>query len=304
MIRMKKEIKVSIPLEKMNIKEYLEENCSFSARKVKSLLKNKSIMINGKTAYWDNHVKNGDMLEIDLSEAGRDSTIPEELPLDIIYEDEFFLAVNKPAGMLVHPTQNHPKGTLGNGIKHYFVSKGMDIPVRFANRIDMDTSGLVVIAKSGEAHSALAEQFDSEDCEKYYMAVAEGLMPDQKGIIDRPIGIDPENTIRRAVREDGQRSITEYEVVEQFTEAVLLRLKLVTGRTHQIRVHLSSLGHPLLGDALYGGKLELIARQALHARELIFTHPFEKRTVRLEAPLPDDMKELIAKLKSTGAVNS
>jgi 23S rRNA pseudouridine1911/1915/1917 synthase len=300
-IHMKKEIKVNILSEKMNIKEFLEKDCSFSSRKVKALLKSKCILINGKTAYWDNTVKNGDLLIIDLVETGRDSTIPEELPIEIIYEDEFFLAVNKPAGMLVHPTQNHPSGTLANGLKHYFLSHGMDIPIRLANRIDMGTSGLVVAAKSGDAHSALARQLDKDDSEKYYLAVAEGTIAPDKGVIDKPIGIDPDNPIRRAVRSDGQSSVTQYEVVEQLEEAALLRLKLVTGRTHQIRVHLSSLGHPLLGDKLYGGGDELIARQALHAYELIFTHPFEKKLVKLHAPMPADMEKLIGKLRSMGA---
>lgn len=294
---MKKEITVNIASDKVNIKDFLEKNCSFSSRKIKALLKNKSILINGKAAFWDNAVRNGDMLLIDLSETGRDSTIPEKLTIDIIYEDEFFLAVNKPAGMLVHPTVNHPKGTLANGIKHYLIDEGLDIPVRFANRIDMDTSGLVVIAKSGEAHSALAKQFDKDDCEKYYLAVAEGSFEPNYGTIDKPIGIDPENPIRRAVREDGQRSITEYEVLEQFPSAAFLRLKLITGRTHQIRVHLSSMGHPLLGDKLYDGDNELIAHQALHAYELVFNHPFEQRILKLQASIPKDLNELISKLK-------
>lgn len=295
---MKKEIKADIATGKMNIKEFLEKESSFSSRRIKALLKSKSILINGKKAFGDNFVKNGDMLTIDLSETGRDSTIPEELPIDIIYEDEFFLAVNKPAGMLVHPTQNHPGGTLANGIKHYFISKGFDIPIRFANRIDMDTSGLVVVAKSGEAHSALARQFELDSCEKYYIAVAEGAVEPSKDTIKKPIGIDPENPIRRAVRADGQSCITEYEVLEQFTSAALIRLKLITGRTHQIRVHLSSLGNPLLGDKLYGGSTGFIARQALHAYELIFTHPFEQRIIKLQAPMPKDLNDIISKLKS------
>ncbi len=293
---MKKELKVKIEAEKLNIKDYLELECSFSSRKIKALLKNKRVLINDKVAYWDNSVKNEDILTIDLSETGKDSTIPEDIPIEVIYEDEYFLAVNKSAGMLVHPTDNHPKATLANGIKYYFINKGFDIPIRFANRIDMDTSGIVVVAKSGEAHAKFSKQFGEEGCEKYYMALAEGTFEVKAGSIEKPIGIDEENPIRRAVREDGQRSITQYEVLEQYDLAALLRLKLITGRTHQIRVHLSSLRHPLLGDKLYGGKDELIARQALHACEMIFSHPFSKGIIRLEAPLPDDMKKLISKL--------
>lgn len=295
---MKKEIKINIGVEKLNIKDYLEQQHSFSSRKIKTLLKNKKVLINGKTAYWDNYVKNDDILTIDLSEAGKDSTIPEAMPIEVIYEDEYYLAINKSAGILVHPTEKHPNGTLANGIKHYFINKGLDIPIRFVNRIDMDTSGIVVVAKSGEAHARLSEQLDQAGGEKYYIALAEGIFEAKNGSIDKPIGIDEENPIRRAVREDGQRSITQYEILEQYALAALLRLKLMTGRTHQIRVHLSSLGHPLLGDKLYGGKEELIARQALHACEMVFTHPFREEIVRLEAPLPDDMKKLISKLRN------
>lgn len=294
---MKKIIEVEDTAEKVNIKEYLENTCSYSSRKIKSLLKNKSILINDKTAYWDNTVKKGDVLVIDLTETGRDSTIPEEMNIAVVYEDEYFLAVNKPAGIIVHPTPNHPTGTLANGIKHYLMRKNIDIPIRFANRIDMDTSGLVVVAKSGEAHAALSAQLDEDGSRKYYLAVAEGEISPVSGTIDKSIGIDKENPIRRAISEDGQRSITEYEVIEQYKEAALLRLKLITGRTHQIRVHLSSIGHPLLGDRLYEGSTELIERQALHAYELIFTHPFTEEIIELQASLPEDISALIDRLK-------
>ncbi|MDF2520509.1 MAG: pseudouridylate synthase [Clostridia bacterium] len=296
---MKKIIEVEDTAEEVNIKDYLGNTCSYSSRKIKSLLKNKSILINNKTAYWDNTVKKGDVLVIDLTEAGRDSTLPEEMDIAVVYEDEYFLAVNKPAGIIVHPTPNHPTGTLANGIKNYLIRKNLDIPIRFANRIDMDTSGLVVVAKSGEAHAALSARLDESDSRKYYLAVAEGEVSPFSGTIDKPIGIDKENPIRRAVSEDGQRSITEYEVMEQYKEAALLRLKLITGRTHQIRVHLSSIGHPLLGDRLYEGSTELIERQALHAYELIFTHPFTQRVIELQAPLPEDISALIDRLKGS-----
>ncbi|MDF2533499.1 MAG: rluD 2, partial [Clostridia bacterium] len=212
-------------------------------------------------------------------------------------EDEYYLAVNKPAGMLVHPTQNHNTGTLSNAVKYYFVSKGLEIPIRLANRIDMDTSGLVVIAKSGAAHSAIATQFDKEGCEKYYLAVAEGRFASKQGVIDAAIGVDDNNPIRRAIKADGQRSITEYEVQEQYKEAALLRLKLITGRTHQIRAHMSSIGHPLLGDKLYGGNEQRIKRQALHAYEMIFMHPFNNVEMKLQAELSQDMKQLIEYLR-------
>ena len=295
---MKKVITVELSAEKLNIKEFLEKHCSLSSRKVKQLLKEKKIQINNKTAYYDNIVKSGDKVVVDSSEAGKDSTSPENIQIDVVYEDEYFLAVNKPAGMLVHPTQNHPKNTLANGVKFYFAAKGLDIPVRFANRIDRDTSGLVIIPKSGEAHAALAKQFEQESCVKLYLAIAEGIFEAVHGTIDKPIGVDEENPIRRAVREDGQKCITMYEVQEQFRKAALVKLKLITGRTHQIRVHLSSIGHPLLGDRLYDGSMQHIQRQGLHAYEMIFKHPYRNSKIKLQAKLPLDMQQLIEFLRN------
>ena len=295
---MKKEITVEFSIEKLNIKEFLESYCTLSSRKAKQLLKQKKIQINNKTAYYDSNVKSGDMVVFDLSEAGKDSTLPESMALDIIYEDEYFLAVNKPAGLLVHPTPNFPANTLANGIKFYFLSKDLDIPIRFINRIDRDTSGLVIIAKSGEVHRDLAKQFELDSCEKLYLAVAEGFFAAVNGTIDKPIGIDDENPIRRAISEDGQKCITMYEVQEQYNMAALIKLKLITGRTHQIRVHLSSMGHPLVGDKLYGGSMQYMQRQALHAYKMIFTHPYGKGVIKLQAKLPPDMEQLLALLRN------
>jgi 23S rRNA pseudouridine1911/1915/1917 synthase len=294
---MKEEIIVELSNEKLNIKEFLESYCTLTSRKAKQMIKQKKIQINSKTAYYDSHVKSGDKVVFDLSEAGKDNTLPESMGLDIIYEDEYFMAVNKPAGILVHPTPNFPTNTLANGIKFYLLSKNLDIPIRFVNRIDRDTSGLVVIAKSGVAHSAIAAQFNEESSKKIYLAIAEGIFATVDGVIDNPIGTDDDNPIRRMIREDGQKCITEYEVLEQFEKNALVRLNLITGRTHQIRVHLRSIGHPLLGDKLYDGSMQYIQRQALHAYEMIFKHPYSNREIKLLAKLPQDMQQLINLLK-------
>ncbi len=290
---MKKEFEIKPGDDGMNIKEYLSTQAGLSSRRIKQLLKAKKIEINSKPAYFDNQVKKGDLIRVELEELGRDSIIPEDLPLDVIFEDEYFLGVHKPAGMLVHPTQNFPEGTLSNAVKHYFKQRGLDIPVRLINRIDMDTSGIVLIAKSGEAHSAFSSLLQQEDCGKYYLAIAEGVFEESKGSVDSPIGLDEQNPLRRAVRADGQPSLTEYEVLEQYSAAALVKLRLMTGRTHQIRVHMKSLGHTLLGDRLYGGSTDRIARQALHAYELQFVHPITKEALCLRAELPEDMKKLI-----------
>lgn len=294
---MKEEIIVELSIEKLSIKEFLESYCTLSSRKAKQLIKQKKIQINSKTAYYDSYVKSGDKVVFDLSEAGKDSTLPESMALDIIYEDEYFMAINKPAGILVHPTPNFPTNTLANGIKFYLLSKNLDIPIRFINRIDRDTSGLVVIAKSGVAHSAVAAQFNEESSKKIYLAIAEGIFATVHGVIDNPIGTDEDNPIRRMVREDGQKCITEYEVLEQYERHALIRLNLITGRTHQVRVHLSSIGHPLLGDKLYDGNMQYIQRQALHAYEMIFKHPYSNKEIKLQAELPQDMQQLINLLK-------
>jgi 23S rRNA pseudouridine1911/1915/1917 synthase len=295
---MKEEIIVELSKEKLNIKEFLESYCTLSSRKAKQMIKQKKIQINSKTAYYDSHVKSGDKVVFDLSEAGQDSILPESMELDIIYEDEYFMAVNKSAGILVHPTPNFPTNTLANGIKFYLISKNLDIPIRFINRIDRDTSGLVVIAKSGVAHSVMAAQFNEESSKKIYLAIAEGIFATVDGVIDNPIGIDDDNPIRRRVREDGQKCITEYEVLEQYEMHALIRLNLITGRTHQIRVHLSSIGHPLLGDKLYDGNMQYIQRQALHAYEMIFKHPYSNKEIKLQAKLPQDMQQIISLLKA------
>lgn len=293
---MKKQMIVNISAGKQNIKEWLEQQLVLSSRKLKALFKNKRIWINGKVAYSDNSVQNGDVIEIDLSEMGKDSTVPEDIPIEVVYEDAHMLAVNKKPGMLVHPTQTHTGGTLANAVKHYFLSKGLELPIRLVNRIDMDTSGLVLFAKSGEAHAALVKQLEQEDAYKLYLAIVQGSLENSKGLIDKPIGVDEENPIRRAVRVDGQKSVTEYEVVERLTDADLVKLRIITGRTHQIRVHMSDAGHPLLGDALYGGSQDKINRQALHAYQLRFTHPYEKRDIILQAELPEDMAQLLKEL--------
>lgn len=291
---MKKE--VSGIENKMPIIEYMSEILELSARQSKKLIKDKKVRINGKKAYRDSHVKDGDLVELDTSEQANAAIVPEDIPLSIIYEDEHVLAVNKPPYMLVHPTPNHPGGTLLNGIAWYFRQKGEETSLRLLNRLDMNTSGVVIIPKSAAVHSRLDELMKTGAVRKLYTAVVDGSIEPQKGRIAEPIGRDASDPIKRKVTADGQPSLTIYETLKSSAEHSLVRLELVTGRTHQIRVHLSHLGHPVTGDELYGIVSGLIGRQALHASDMELPHPRGSGTLKLHAELPEDMQLLVHRL--------
>lgn len=279
------------------ITDYMSGSLDFSSRQAKKLIKDKKICINGKTAYRDNKLKDGDLLEIDISEEPRKDIVAEDIELSIVYEDEHILAVNKPPFMLVHPTPNHPTGTLLNAAAHHFEEQGVKATLRLLNRLDMNTSGIVVIPKSATVHSKLDGMMKSGKVKKFYMAVIEGAIEPEKGIIDKPIGKDEADPIRRKVKSDGQPAVTIYETIKKSKDYSLVRLELVTGRTHQIRVHLSYLGHPIIGDTLYGKESPVIGRQALHASDMVLPYPEENSTIKLHAELTDDIQILISTLE-------
>jgi len=294
---MHREYKVSLGENRILIADYMSGTLDFSSRQTKKLIKDKKVLINGKAAYRDNKLKNGDILEIDLSEESGIVTKAENIELSIIYEDEYILAVNKPPFMLVHPTPNHPTGTLLNAAAHHFEEQGVKAVPRLLNRLDMNTSGIVVIPKSAAVHRKLDDMMKSGKIKKFYMAVIEGTIEPEKGIIDRPIGKDEADPIRRKVRSDGQPAITIYETLKKSNDYSLVRLELATGRTHQIRVHLSYLGHPIIGDTLYGKESPLIGRQALHSSDMVLPHPEGNGTIKLYAELPADIIRLAVELE-------
>lgn len=288
---------VSGAKDKTPIIEYMTGALDFSSRQAKKLIKDKKVQINGKKAFRDSSVKNGDLLELDTAEELKEAIAPEDIPISVIYEDELILAVNKPPFMLVHPTPSHLGGTLLNGLAHYFREKGENSSLRLLNRLDMNTSGVVIIPKSAAVHSRLDEMMRSGSIRKFYIAVVEGILEPEKGRIEEPIGKDAADPVKRKVTADGQPSVTIYETLRKSRDHSLVRLELITGRTHQIRVHLSHLGHPVTGDELYGGGSTLIGRQALHASDMELPHPGGSGILKLHAVLPEDMRLLVGRLE-------
>ncbi|MVO74836.1 RluA family pseudouridine synthase [Paeniclostridium sordellii] len=214
-------------------------------------------------------------------------------------DDDFdLIMVNKPPFMVVHPTKSHVDNTIANGVTDYITKKGEKVKIRFVNRLDMNTSGLVIVAKNAYAHHTLSTDMSNNKVEKKYITIVKGILENDFGTIDEPIYRQEEDSIKRIVDERGQRSVTHYKVLQRLNDATVLEVKLETGRTHQIRVHMNYIGHGIIGDELYGYVDEsLINRQALHAYSLEFSQPRTKENLSFIAEIPDDMKKLIEKLK-------
>lgn len=279
------------------LREFLKFKCNFSSRFCRVSAYGKNIFVNGNVVKLSYILKDKDIVEIKLNKEESQNIEPQPIPLNIVYEDQDLIVINKPPFIVVHPTKSHPYNTVANGLIHYFKEKGENCIVRLVNRLDMNTSGLLIVAKNQFAHMALQRDMNEETFKKQYLAIAHGIFQEKRGTINLPILNDENNGIKRTIDDRGQNSITHYEVVDEYKDAQLVRLTLETGRTHQIRIHLSHFGHPIFGDILYGSEdKEYIGRQALHAYKLQFPHPRDNRIVELEADLPDDMKELINKL--------
>ena len=220
-----------------------------------------------------------------------------QIPLHIVYEDDYILVVEKPSAMSTIPSREHPEYTLANAIVYYYSQIGLNSAVHFVTRLDYDTSGLVLVAKHRHIHHLLSLAQEKNEITKEYLALIRGTLKTQSGRIDQPIARVNNSIIKREVRADGQTASTIYRTLRSFQyqeeNCSLVRLQLLTGRTHQIRVHLEWLGHPLLGDSLYGGDCTHIQRQALHCAKLQFTHPVSGRLIHLESPLPPDLQTLL-----------
>ena len=288
--------------EGTKIREYLKTELGLSTRLIRSASLDKRIFVNDEAVKMNRILNVGEIIKIDLAKDESQDIAAEKMDIEIIYEDEDILVVNKKPFMVVHPTKSYQSGTLANGVINYFMESNQNCIVRLVSRLDMNTSGLIIIAKNQFSHGMLSKEMSENKVGKRYLAIVHGKLEQDSGTIDLPIykpeGI--ENGIRRVIDERGQRSVTHYKVIESFGNASLVECKLETGRTHQIRVHLNSIGHPIYGDTLYGfGEEEedLIKRQALHAYALDFKSPRTGDILSLKSQLPDDMKELMHKLK-------
>ena len=256
------------------------------------------LLVNGQEENVQYMLNSGDSITVQFPlESGSEQMKGEDLPLDIIYEDDYLLAVNKPAGISTIPSRQHPSGTLANAIVHYYEQIGHCGAVHFVNRLDLDTSGLVLIAKHRHTHHLFSLAQEEQAIVKKYLAIIPGKPEIPEDRIDQPIARTSDSIIKREVRPDGQMASTIYTTLSTFSYqnkiCSLVQLHLLTGRTHQIRVHMSWLGHPLLGDSLYDGDCTNMQRQALHCTFLQFQHPVTGETITIEAPLPDDMKSLL-----------
>lgn len=252
-----------------------------------------NVWLDDKFVYLNTTGRAGQTLVVNLLQE-EDSTLSgEDLALDILYEDSLFLAVNKPPGQVVHPTPLHRCGTLANAVVGYWERKGEFRPFRPVSRIDRNTSGIVMVAKSRYSHQQLAHLSATNLVEKKYLGLVEGSFPLKEGVLDYPIRVQPGSKIVREVHPEGRTAKTIYKTLQIFANYTLMEFTLVTGRTHQIRIHCQHAGYPLLGDDLYRGKMDCIARQALHCHSYTFIHPLTGKDIAIEAPLPEDMQSLI-----------
>lgn len=253
------------------------------------------ILLDGEKVNTDARVRAGQTLSVVLSDPGERSAVsPAPGPLDAVYEDEDILVVNKPAGLLTHPGHGHYDDTLGNFILWHYLQTGDDADFHPVHRLDKGTTGLLVSAKHAHAQEILRRQLHTPDFRREYLAVCEGVPEPPAGTVDAPIASAPGSLLRREVREGGQRAVTRYETLFVSGPRALLRLRLETGRTHQIRVHMAHLGHPLTGDFLYGTEdPALISRPALHSWRLSFRQPVTGEPLSFTQPLPEDMKSLL-----------
>ena len=288
---MKLSCKITKP---MTVKQALSTNLDMSLRLIQKLNRNKKIYCDGKVTNVSSTVLPGNNLTVDISfDEQSDSIVPTKIKLDILFEDDALLILNKPPFMPVHPSINHYEDSLSNGVKYYFDKLNLKTKIRPVVRLDKNTSGIVIFAKNEYIQECLIKEMKSCDFKKEYLAILEGKL-DKKFIeVEANIEREKESIITRRVSKTGAYAKTIFEVVKEFNGYTLVKCTLLTGRTHQIRVHAKYIGHPVCGDDLYGISSNYILRQALHAHKVSFIHPITKEIIEIKCDLPNDMKKMI-----------
>ena len=285
------EINYEIKNNTQTINSTLQHELKISSRLLYKLIKLNKIELNHKPCDTRKTGTFGDTITINFDyEEDNSNIIPTKMNLNIIFEDDWLLVVNKPAGIAIHPSVLHYSDSLCNGIKFYFDKIGLKKKIRPVNRLDLNTSGLVVFAKCEYIQECLINQMKNNQFKKEYLAVCNGFFDKKSDTINLPIARKENSIIERCISENGQPAITHYEVLKEFDNYSLVKCSLETGRTHQIRVHMSAIGHPLLGDSLYGSISDLIDRQALHCYNLQFVHPVNNNVLNFYGELPIDFK--------------
>lgn len=281
--------------------KYVSDKCpELSRSQAQKLIADGKITVNDKAPKASLRLRSGDIVDVTIPPPQPSHLEPEAIPLNIVYEDADLMVVDKPAGLTVHPAPGHPRHTLVNALLSHLPSlpdTGEPTRPGIVHRLDKDTSGLVIVAKNIQAHTKLANQFKSRSVVKTYIALVKGHIKPEHGVVEAKIGRDPRHRKRMAVVETGREARTEYRVIKYLGSYSLLEVMPKTGRTHQIRVHLSSIGFPVVGDSTYGGRSPLISRQFLHAAKLDFKLPSSGEHVEFKSDLPEDLKKVLEKIE-------
>lgn len=294
------------PGMEMRIDRFLSEQCEDLSRSyLQKLVKDGAVCVGGKAVKSNYKVAAGDTVTLDVPEAVEPEIVPEQMNLDILYEDSDIILINKPKGMVVHPAAGHYTGTLVNGLMYHCQQdlSGINGVMRpgIVHRIDMDTTGVLIVCKNDLAHNSIAEQLKEHSITRKYYAIVHGVIKEEQGTVDAPVGRHPVDRKKMSINEkNGRQAITHYRVLERFQRFTYVECQLETGRTHQIRVHMASIGHPLLGDTVYGPAKPpyKLQGQTLHAGVLGIIHPRTGAYMEFTAPLPEYFKELLVKLKN------
>ncbi len=292
--------KLIVDEENIRLDSYVSKKCNdLSRTMIQKLIEEGDILVNGLKKKISYKVNLNDKIDIDIPEAKETDLKPQNIPIEVIYEDDDIIVVNKPKGLVVHPANGNPDGTLVNAImaicKESLSGIGGEIRPGIVHRLDKDTTGVIIIAKNDKAHINISKQIKDRQTKKIYIALVRGVVSENEATINMPIGRSTKDRKKMAVRKDGKEAITHFKVLKRYPKYTLLEIKIDTGRTHQIRVHMAEIGHPVVGDTVYSnGKNDFgIDSQMLHAKSLDFTHPTTGKRMHLEAELPKYFKDIL-----------